>query len=629
MKRLSLPPFNLLAIVHDAAMAAFSFWLAHYLRLGERLSSPDHAYIREGSLAFVALLLLVMLYFRAYRHVWRFTSLTDLLVIGKAGTIALIAFYAMLFSVMRLENVPRSVPFIHWMTVMLCLMSGRVLWRLAHDRALVQRLIGRAQPQVDVLMIGATPQAETFIREATRNIDFPYRVVGLIDDDRGHHGREIQHVRVYGGIPDVPATLRKLARKGFAPKRLVVADPALPRAAFESLLQIAEQEHLSLTRLPILSELKAGERTLEIKPVAVEDILGRQEAVLNPQVVTTVIAGKRILITGAGGSIGGELARQIAGLNPESLTLLEQSEYNLYTIDRQVAAIAPELKREAILADVRDGAQLTRIFARLRPDIVFHAAAIKHVPLAEANPDQAILTNLIGSRQVADACAAHDVQAMVMISTDKAVNPTSVMGATKRAAEIYCHASAAHAPDTRAIIVRFGNVLNSNGSVVPLFQEQIARGGPVTVTHPDMTRYFMSIREAVQLVLQAASLGLAEQDRSPIYVLDMGVPVKIEELACQMIRLAGLRPRTDIAIEYIGLRPGEKLFEELFYNTEQMRATSHGLIFKAQPEQVERAAVLRSCEALAQAASQGEQSQAVRLLRELVPEYLAAKEQGV
>lgn len=618
---LKLPPLNLLAILHDAAMAGASFVLALYLRLSERIWMHTHQYLVESIFLFIALQLGTMLYFRAYRHVWRYTSLSDLITIARAGTVAVVLFYLTLFGVMRLENVPRSVPIIHWMTLMLCLMGGRVLLRLAHDRALIARLMGTSSSQVDVLLIGATPQAEMFIRESLRSIDFPYRAVGLIDADIRQRGREIMGTRIYGGFTDIPYVLRKLERRNQRPKRLVLATPNIERLQFETLLSLAQEHNLTIARLPSLTELKGGDRVHDIRAVAVEDILGRDEAVLDRTAMRALIEGKRVLITGAGGSIGSELVRQIVGHSPAELALFEHSEYQLYLIDQTVTELAPALKHRPIIGDVRDAEQLNRAFAMFKPEIVFHAAAIKHVPLSESNPDQAVLTNILGSKQVADACVAHGTAVMVQVSTDKAVNPTSVMGASKRAAEIYCQMLAQDGATTRFVTVRFGNVLNSTGSVVPLFQKQIARGGPVTVTHKDMTRYFMSISEAVQLVLQAAVLGLEEENHAPIFVLDMGEPVRIEELACQMIRLAGLRPYEDIDIVFTGLRPGEKLFEELFHDAENLLKTRHSLIRLARARTLDRIAVLNALRDVIAAARVGDIAPIRSLLTACVSEY--------
>ena len=617
LKRNSL---NVLAVLHDAVMGGASFLLALYLRLSDNTLSFTRDYLAQSTGIFVVVLLGLLLYARTYRHIWRYTTLSDLTAIARAGLVALLVFYLGLFAFTRLENMPRSVPFIHAMTLMASLMSARVLTRVLYDRR--RRSGTPPNARVDVLLIGATSQAELFIRESERRLDFPYRVVGLIDNHVERHGREIQNVRIYGGIEEIAYVLRKLERTGRRPKRLVVAEPGIDRLQFESLLAIATNHNLTLARLPSLTELKDGDRLYEMRAVAVEDILGREQAVLDRLAMRALITGKRVLITGAGGSIGSELVRQIVSFEPAQVLLFDQSEYHLYLIDQTVAELAPELPRQSVIGDIRDRDQLARTFAEFKPEIVFHAAAIKHVPLSESNPDQAVLTNVLGSKQVADACVAHGVAAMVQISTDKAVNPTSVMGATKRAAEIYCQMLALGGAPTRFVTVRFGNVLNSNGSVVPLFQKQIARGGPVTVTHKEMTRYFMSIREAVELVLQAAVLGVKEENRAPIFVLDMGEPVRIEELACQMIRLAGLTPYKDIDITFTGLRPGEKLFEELFYDAENMLETGHALIHLARARTLDRAAVLSALDKLITAASHGDATTLRPLLQQTVEEYV-------
>jgi O-antigen biosynthesis protein WbqV len=612
---------NLLSVMHDAIMGAVSLLLALYLRLGERTLSYSEPFFAQAALMFTAILLASLLYFRTYRHVWRFTTLSDLVVIAKSGTLAMLCFYALSLGFARIEGLPRSIPFIHWMTLMLCLMSGRVLWRLAHDSALIDRLMGRGINRIPVLLVGATAQAEMFIRESQRSTEFPYRPVGIVDDNRRQHGREIHHIRVYGSTAEIPYIIRKLERKNKAPQRLVLSDAHLNPEAYKQLLAVAESHQLSLARLPSLGELKAGDRVHDIRPVAVEDILGRPQHALDRAAMRDFVANKRVLVTGAGGSIGSELVRQIAASNPAEILLFDLSEYQLYLIDQELSESAPKLKRHAVLGDVRDAEHLGQVFTRFKPEVVFHAAAIKHVPLSELNPEQAVLTNVLGSKQVADACVTHKVAVMVQISTDKAVNPLSVMGASKRAAEIYCQMLAQDGAATRFITVRFGNVLNSAGSVVPLFQKQIARGGPVTVTHKDMLRYFMSIGEAVQLVLQAAVLGVTCVDRAPIYVLDMGEPVRIEELACQMIRLAGLRPYEDIAIAFTGLRPGEKLFEELFHDAENLMETSHASIRLARARALDRLSILGAIRELIGAARRGEQTTIRPLLKHIVPEY--------
>jgi FlaA1/EpsC-like NDP-sugar epimerase len=344
-----------------------------------------------------------------------------------------------------------------------------------------------------------------------------------------------------------------------------------------------------------------------------------------------LLQGRRVIVTGAGGTIGSELARQVAAFGPELLILLDNGEYALWQIDLELAENHPQVHREALIADIRDEGRIRAIFEAWRPELVFHAAALKHVPMVEANPIEGILTNVAGTRHVADAARATGALAMVLISTDKAVNPTSLMGATKRLAEMYCQAldiaARASAEGTmRCVTVRFGNVLGSTGSVVPLFHRQLARGGPLTVTHPDMQRYFMTVREAVGLVLQASVLGtgnvvLPSGGDGGIFVLDMGPPVKIVDLARQMIRLAGLRPDEDVEIRFTGLRPGEKLYEELFHGREPPVATGYPGLLMANPRTADPAIVGRAIDEIAAACRAGQARLALSLVGRLVPEF--------
>jgi O-antigen biosynthesis protein WbqV len=347
---------------------------------------------------------------------------------------------------------------------------------------------------------------------------------------------------------------------------------------------------------------------------------------LDRNAMEELVRGKRVLVTGAGGTIGGELARQVAALGPSHLTLIDNSEFALYSIDLEIRERAPLLPRTAVLANVRDDRRIATAIRAARPELVFHAAALKHVPIVEDNPEEGVLTNVVGTRNVVDACVAERVAAMVLISTDKAVNPVAVMGASKRLAESYCQSlnlarAAGDDIATRFITVRFGNVLGSTGSVVPLFERQLAQGGPLTVTHPDMTRYFMTVREAVELVLEATVLGTGDGDSVAIYVLDMGTPVRIMDLARQMIRLAGLRPNDDIKIEITGLRPGEKLHEELFHTAEKTEPTRYPGVLIARPRPLNRATLATGIDQLAQAARARDRALVSGTLRALVPEY--------
>ena len=425
-------------------------------------------------------------------------------------------------------------------------------------------------------------------------------------------------------IDDIPDVVERLKNDGRAPQKLVITSERVAAGEVPRLLDMAEKLGMTLARLPSLSDFRSG--TVEkatVKPVEVEDLLGRPQTPLDREAMKRLVAGRRVLVTGAGGSIGSELVRQICGLEPAHITLLDNSEYNLFRIDREVAKIAPALPRDAVLADVRDAVRIEGAFHDVRPDLVFHAAALKHVPMVEANMFEGLATNVAGTVNVADAARAAGVRVVVQISTDKAVNPTNIMGASKRMAEMYCQAlDLTGAADTRFVTVRFGNVLGSTGSVVELFRQQLQEGGPLTVTDPAMTRYFMTVREAVELVLMASAIGAEKPSGGGgIYVLDMGEPVRIMDLARQMIRLAGFEPGRDIAIEIVGARPGEKLFEEVLHGSEDLVATEQAGLLFARPRAVELDSIRAEFDRLNAACTGRNEVLARSVITVLVPEY--------
>ena len=573
------------AALHDLIMAALSFVLSLYLRLGDEQMHMVSGYLLEGTILFTVVCGLVFWRMRFYRALWRYASLPDLIALTKGVTLAILVFVPLLFLATRLMDYPRSAVVINWFVLLALLGGPRFLYRMIKDRGVgwvLARASGNTSDnRVPVLLVGAGDAAEMFIREMARGVvRAPYRVIGVLDDDRSIIGGQIHGVRIFASISEVAAVVDKLTRRGERPQRLLLSE-RFDGEIVRELLDTADSLGLTLARLPRLTDFQSGEieDASKVRPIAIEDLLGRSQTVLDRAAMGALIEGKRVLVTGAGGTIGAELTRQIASYGPAHLVLLDNAEFNLYEIDGQIAERYPGLSRKATLGDIRDVVRIDQILAREKPDILFHAAAFKHVPMVEANPNEGVLTNVIGTRNLADACRAAGIKTMVMISTDKAVNPTSVMGATKRIAELYCQALGAAAGDTRFVTVRFGNVLGSTGSVVPLFQRQLAAGGPLTVTHPDMTRYFMTVREAVELVLQATAIEGSAVRGGDIYVLEMGEPVRIDDLARQMIRLAGLRPGEDIAIEYSGVREGEKMHEELFLATETLAPTSRAVFF--------------------------------------------------
>ncbi|MFA5040494.1 MAG: nucleoside-diphosphate sugar epimerase/dehydratase [Bdellovibrionales bacterium] len=567
---------RLLAFIHDLLMAAFAFWLALYLRLSGDLAAFPLIQALAASLIFTATCGIVFWVQGLYRSIWVFASLRDLMEILRASTLAVAIFLALAFITTRLEGVPRSVPFMAWFIMLAGLGGSRMLFRLLRERRLGLMWERSGGGRVNVLLIGAGDEADIFLRAVSANPQAPYNVVGIIGENDKRVGRTIQGITVLGTVNELHGIIANLRQHGRTPSRLVLtrAVSRFNSSLVTQLLENANALGLSLSRLPALTDVRSDvgvTPAMHDHPLALEDLLGRPETKLNRSDIRALIHGKRVLVTGAGGTIGSELVRQIAALSPAHLILVEFSEFNLYRIDMETRETFPHQSLCSLIGDVRDKTRISQIFTEEKPDLVFHAAAIKHVPIAEENIRETILTNVIGTRTVADCCLQSGCTAMVIISTDKAVRPSSVMGATKRLAEMYCQALDLSSTTTRFVTVRFGNVLGSTGSVVPRFKEQLAKGGPLTVTHPDITRYFMTVREAVELVLQASSLGARPNDQhGKVLVLDMGEPVKIADLARQIIRLAGLKPDEDIKIVYSGLRPGEKLYEELFADSEEL-----------------------------------------------------------
>jgi O-antigen biosynthesis protein WbqV len=627
---------SLFAFAHDLVMAAVSLVGAFLLRLGDDAG---------GYLADPQVWLVVVIYTAVcgvvfwltglYRGIWRYASTQDMIAIVRAATLALLVFLPISFLATRLDGTPRSALLIAWMLLIFLLAGPRMIYRVFRDRGL-QHLLERSAPhQVPVLLIGAGDGADLFIRDTTRDPDSAYRVVGIICDKGTRVGRNIRGVPVLGDLGQLDAAVARLARRGRAPQRFIQTRAMAPEK-LRVLLEKADDHGAVLNRLPSLTDFaESGARApagTDLRPVALEDLLQRPQANLDRAAMRGFIEGRRVLVTGAGGSIGSELARQAAEFGATRLVLLDHSEYLLYSVDLELAERFPATARRAVLADVRDRAGLARIFRGERPELVLHAAAVKHVPLAEQNPPEAILTNVIGTRNVCDAAAEVGAGAVVQVSTDKAINPASVMGAAKRLAECYAQASdlAQRARSdgrrsTRFVTVRFGNVLGSTGSVVPLFNRQIARGGPVTVTHPEMTRYFMTVREAVQLVLQAGALGGRNADVDEVgkvYVLDMGEPVKIVDLARQMIRLVGLRPDKDVEIAFTGVRPGEKLHEELFHVAEPTVDVGHKGLRLAAARTADLEVLRKALDDLEATARAGRVDEAVAELGRLVPEYV-------
>ncbi len=551
-----------LSLLIDCALVALA-WNATYLfRLGfERWLSARPAYDGWVLLGIVLAYAGVFIALRVPQGLWRFSGFGEVKRLALASAVAGVLAAAVVMA-LQLRQVPRAVLALHPLLALLALALVRLGYRALYEHAR-SRISGGAGEARRALVMGAGEAARRLLAGIHRQ---GWQVVGLLDDDGAKHGAHIGGVAVMGSLSAVAQ-----AALDTDATHVIVALPSARAAQRRRALALAAPTGLPVLTVPSADELQDGRAAIDrVRDVEPEDLLGREPVQLDEAGIHEVLAGKTVLVTGAGGSIGSELCRQLARHQPARLVLFEQSEFNLYAIEQALGREFPALPLLRLIGDVKDPVQLQRAMAQWPPQVVFHAAAYKHVPLMEEhNAWAALLNNTLGTHQAARAAAAAGAERFVLISTDKAVNPTNVMGATKRAAEMVISALAAEHPATSFMAVRFGNVLGSSGSVIPKFKEQIARGGPITVTHPDIIRYFMTIPEAARLVLQAAAIGRSGQ----VLVLDMGEPVKIVDLARDMIRLSG-HALDEIAIEFTGLRPGEKLFEELLADADTTLPTA-------------------------------------------------------
>jgi FlaA1/EpsC-like NDP-sugar epimerase len=598
-----------LALAHDLVAVAVCWWLAYWLRFN--LDVP-RIYL-EGVRQNLPLIFLVYLpvcgVFGLYRGVWRYASMMDVRRIVMAVTVSAVIVTAAIYMFGLGPTTPRSVLILHPLLLVLAMGGGRFAYRAWRDRRLYGRAMLSGEP---VLVLGSGDAADRLIRELAHSPD--WCVVGLLSEDTRRVGHELQGVKVLGSPDDLSAWAKKL-RVGQA----IVAMPDAPPRQRRKAMELAVQAGLSVMTVPSLNDMLAGKVTVStIRQVQLEDLLGRDPVQLDAAGLYAWLDGQTVLVTGAGGSIGSELARQLARFKPRLLILLDVSEYALYLVEREFSRVYPQIACAFIVGDVKDEARLDRIFSTYRPSVVFHAAAYKHVPLMEGeNAWQAVQNNVLGSKRLADAARRYEAAKFVLISTDKAVNPSSVMGATKRLAErVLTAMQQEREGGTRFITVRFGNVLGSSGSVISAFHEQIARGGPVTVTHPEIMRYFMLIPEAAQLVTQAGLMGQGGE----IFALEMGEPIRIANLARDMIRLSGFS-EDEISIEYTGLRPGEKLYEELLTDSERTLPTPHPKLRVALAEAAPDAEWRRELASWARGPAPDTSGDVKLRLRQFVPEY--------
>jgi len=597
----------------DLAIVVVAWFLAFQLRLNPDIPPfYDRYYELEIFALLVALKLTVFSLFGFYNRWWRYVSTRDMWGAFRGVTAAsLVAYLVFSFFDVHRVAVPRMIWVIDWLLALALVAASRMLARTIIERPQGSSLVARGK---EVILVGAGDAAQLMLKEMLRTPSLGYTPIGLIDDDPRKKNLRLHGIRVLGTSNELPHILRDRR-----PDELLIAIPSASGEVRRRIVEVARTENVPVKTLPGLNELISGDLDLaeQIRPVQVEDLLGREPVEVDLEAIHSYLAGKTVLVTGAGGSIGSELCRQIARADPQRIVLVDQAESSLVDIERELVDERGFSAGIPVLADVRDRNRIRQVFERYRPEVVFHAAAYKHVPLIEANPVESVRNNVLGTRAVADVAIAHGVERFVLISTDKALNPHSIYGQSKTLCEwiIASHGDRDDVP-TRFVAVRFGNVLNSAGSVIPLFRRQIERGGPVTVTDAEMTRFFMTIPEAVALVVQAGAIG----GRGRIMVLDMGEPIRILDLARNMIRLSGKEPERDVAITFIGARPGEKVHEELFVEDETWQPTSHPKIVALDVSPVDRPWLERALDELETLVDAGDTLELVGRLAGIVRE---------
>lgn len=598
-------------MLHDAIASFASFYLAVQLR--HDLASIPIQYIDKLPvmlLVVVATQCIVFYFFKLHLAIWKYTSTEDLSKLIKAATFAVLMSLVALFVLIRLENIPRSIFFIDWFILITFMGGSRFIYKMNKDKREKFKVTGGNL--IPVLIVGAGNAGSQLAKEILKSPKINLKVIGFVDDNKNKLKRTIFNIPVLGVSSDIPDLIKK-----HSIQKVMIAIPSAKNQQIKRIIDFCQDEQVEIQTLPKISDLILGDVELsQLRTIQPEELLGRDAVALDNSSLGNMLTDKVVMVTGAGGSIGSELVRQIIPYNPSHLILFDVSEFFLYEIEMELRYKYPRLRFSAIIGDVRNKDQLDFIFNQYKPNTVFHAAAYKHVPLMEHHPVQAIKTNILGTYNIATAAKENKVERFVLVSTDKAVNPTNIMGTTKRVAEMTCQYIQSQTKDTVFSVVRFGNVLGSNGSVVPLFKKQIENGGPITVTHPEITRFFMSISEASQLVMQAGAIS----NKDEIFVLDMGEPVKIVDLAKQMINLSGLRPNVDITIEYIGLRPGEKLYEELLADEELTKPSAHPLLRIAAHREIPAnfGDVIAKMQSITESTSL---ENIKRTLKEIVPEY--------
>lgn len=567
---------HILQCIFDIIVINIAWFTSLILRFDGRIPHTYLAHWWEISLIVTVIRIGVFLFFRLYQSLWSYSSIPEFFLVIKAVTISTVIVWIFALSGQSLGwlpfPTPKAIGMIDWLLNIIALGGWRFAVRFRREWV-ISRLNAKNAIKKRLLIVGAGEAGSIIIREIFKELANNYLPIGFIDDDPCKKGHSLHGIPILGTRQDIPRLIKQ-----YEVEEVVIALPSASRQDIREILEICQQATAHILMIPPVTEIINGLVSMkQLRDVQIEDLLGREPVRVDLAAISHYLNKERVLITGAGGSIGSEICRQVANFKPEVLLLLGRGENSIFEIDQELAVVFPQLTKIPIIADIRDRSKLSQVFKTYHPTVIFHAAAHKHVPLMEQAPDEAVKNNIFGTKNLAELADEYNCKRFVLISTDKAVNPTSVMGATKRVAELILQDLNTRSK-TKFMAVRFGNVLGSRGSIIPLFRNQIARGGPVTVTTPEITRFFMTIPEAAQLVIQAGALGQGGE----IFILDMGEPVKIVDLARELIRLSGFVPDKDIKIEFTGIRPGEKMYEELLTTDEGLRSTMHQRIFTIQ-----------------------------------------------
>lgn len=606
---------SLFLVLMDACAVNAALLIAFYLRFEGHVPQEYIQQWPKMAVILTGIRLMFFVIFGLYRSLWSYSSLPELFQVVKAVTASSIAFWSLIIF-FPILMVPRSIGVMMWFLNIFFIGGIRLAVRLRREYVVSRR---KSMVARRVLIIGAGYVGAMVARQMQHDVSFGMTPIAFLDDDPTKQFRSIHGIPIAGRIAEIHAIIAK-----YRPDEILIAIPSASRKKIREIVDDIRKTNVPVRILPHMLESAKNPISLkQIREVRIEDLLGREPVQVDLTEIAAYLRGERVLVTGAGGSIGSELCRQMAELEPELLLLLGRGENSIYEIDQELSfTYGARLNKARVIADIRDRAKMEQVFKQYRPTVVFHAAAHKHVPLMEESPDEAVKNNIFGTKNVAELSEKYGVKRFVLISTDKAVNPTNVMGATKRVAEMVVQSMARTSQTTKFCAVRFGNVLGSRGSVIPLFQKQIERGGPVTITHPEMTRFFMTIPEAVSLLIQAGAMG----EKGEVFILDMGEPVKIYDLATELIRLSGFQPEVDIRIVCTGIRPGEKLYEEILTQEEGTTATKHKRIYVGKPNGVNWDQLPEDLAYLEKWVKVADETRVVAKLRQILPTYKVSEQ---